>query len=498
MKQTILHALLALAITGAATVASAQVVGAPAELVAYQGYLTDPGGQPLGTDASAEYDVQFAIYATETEGQPLWAEGQSITVNQGYFTVLLGEGAPRVTPPLSLPGVFARLGDRAAFLEMSVRFSPTGDLQPLLPRIRLGHAAYATIAQQARALVNEAGEAQLTVSASAVQMTHLVVSDGVSALGGVAGSAGAGLTGLNAGEVSSGTFSAARLQGIPTSKITSGTLHVDRIANMNASSILSGTLLRSLMPVISASKITSGTFATARVPTIPASRFTSGTLPVGSLPSSVWASRITSGVLPVSRGGTGRSFIDTGHVIRPNGISPFNHSPNLYYSSASAVRGLRATGGGDFKYDWPSGWHGGISTFDVLCAGVFWSNWHYRSDERLKKAIEPLERGTGLPFLLALRPVAFNWIDPRVEGDRKVFGFIAQEVQALRPELTVAEAREDGILAIQSDQLYPWMVLGIQEQQDRLMENLQADQALGERVERLLVRWQHLGTGVAP
>ncbi len=59
--------------------------------------------------------------------------------------------------------------------------------------------------------------------------------------------------------------------------------------------------------------------------------------------------------------------------------------------------------------------------------------WVNNSDQRLKKNIEPLT-----PFLdrlLSLRPVTFEWKDPKKLGasDGKHIGFIAQEVEKVLP-----------------------------------------------------------------
>ena len=67
-----------------------QAGGTP-NLISYQGYLTDVGGQPIdGTP-----DLEFGIYAALTGGTPLWSELQlNVPVNEGYFTVQLGSFTP--------------------------------------------------------------------------------------------------------------------------------------------------------------------------------------------------------------------------------------------------------------------------------------------------------------------------------------------------------------------------------------------------------------------
>jgi hypothetical protein len=156
----------------------------------------------------------------------------------------------------------------------------------------------------------------------------------------------------------------------------------------------------------------------------------------------------------------------------------------------SEIKGLRAAGGGWWQEDWPSGWGGGLQTYDVVGAGLRYSNFQVRSDERLKRAIEPLPHGNSLPVLMALRPVAFNWLDARLDEGRFVYGFIAQEVEAVNPELISRSDDEEGILAVRDDQFYSWMVSGLQEQQNLLRENqvmgLQFDERVAGLRDRIL------------
>jgi hypothetical protein len=56
------------------------------------------------------------------------------------------------------------------------------------------------------------------------------------------------------------------------------------------------------------------------------------------------------------------------------------------------------------------------------------------SDQRLKTNIQSLDASSSLSLIDALNPVTFNWIDPS-QGSNTQVGFIAQQVQAIFPEL---------------------------------------------------------------
>jgi hypothetical protein len=66
----------------------------------------------------------------------------------------------------------------------------------------------------------------------------------------------------------------------------------------------------------------------------------------------------------------------------------------------------------------------------AVLAGTLTQN----SDQRLKTNIQSLDASSSLAAIDALNPVTFNWIDQN-EGSGTQVGFIAQQVQAIFPEL---------------------------------------------------------------
>jgi hypothetical protein len=81
--------------------------------------------------------------------------------------------------------------------------------------------------------------------------------------------------------------------------------------------------------------------------------------------------------------------------------------------------------------DWPTGWGGGLNTFDISCASVYYSGLAQRSDVRKKDNITTYTRG--LSEVLQLRPVSFNW--KQYNSSETQYGFIAQEVETIIPEI---------------------------------------------------------------
>ncbi|MCC5808385.1 MAG: tail fiber domain-containing protein [Opitutales bacterium] len=224
-----LRVLLTAAAFAAAAVA-AHAAGDPPELLSYQGYLVDANGAPLGVDGTgnplpSNYDVTFSIFSASSGGDLLWREQQTITVDAGYFSVLLGEGTqvgsdPR--PPLS--EVFTGIGADERFIGVAVRFEAGGEFSDILPRLRLLTSPYAFLATQARSVVNPEGDALITADGGTV-----TVSGTLTATQPIVAS-GASMTDLNASNIASGTLSLARIPGLPASQITSGTLSDARLS----------------------------------------------------------------------------------------------------------------------------------------------------------------------------------------------------------------------------------------------------------------------------
>ena len=144
---------------------------APPNRMTYQGYLVDGLGVPLADSGGPKsYDVTFRIFTTDgasTPGENLWTEKQSVIVDKGYFSVLLGEGtAVGSEPRPSLSDVVKGSNASDRFVEIEVAGAGTGGANAkILPRLRLVASPYAFLATRATRLVNGEG-VDLAVPAS--------------------------------------------------------------------------------------------------------------------------------------------------------------------------------------------------------------------------------------------------------------------------------------------------------------------------------------------
>ena len=106
---------------------------------------------------------------------------------------------------------------------------------------------------------------------------------------------------------------------------------------------------------------------------------------------------------------------------------------------------------------------GGVSLLNGATA------WSARSDIRLKRDIEPIDMA--VEKMMELNPVLFNYNKDEETQERR-FGFIAQEVREIFPQL-VREVKipdEDAYLSLETTSMIPYLVKAIQELKKEIEE----------------------------
>jgi hypothetical protein len=165
------------------------------EVINYQGYLTDAGGNPLNGDVG----ITFRIWSAEVGGTELWSESHAaVAVSDGVFTVLLGSSVPITVGVLN--------GER--YLGLTV-----GTDSEMVPRMKVTSVAYAIRAGYAESVavgsvdtsaLSDTAVTEAKIATGAVTSAKLgsasVTSDKI-ASGAVTGS-----------KVASGTLTATNLQ----------------------------------------------------------------------------------------------------------------------------------------------------------------------------------------------------------------------------------------------------------------------------------------------
>ena len=138
----------------------------PPQLMSYQGYVTDGSGNPLGATNTGpkNYNIVFRIWDIQTGGttngaDELYAEQQTVTVNNGYFSVLLGQGTAYANEPHTnaLSGLFTPVTPPSRYVEITVLgIGVAGANITIFPRLQLLTSPYSFLAANAANAFNAA------------------------------------------------------------------------------------------------------------------------------------------------------------------------------------------------------------------------------------------------------------------------------------------------------------------------------------------------------
>lgn len=120
--------------------------------------------------------------------------------------------------------------------------------------------------------------------------------------------------------------------------------------------------------------------------------------------------------------------------------------------------------GGLVASDWPGGWGGGIATYDFLAFGILGNAYNTRSDRRLKNNIIELDSSSILKYL-KLRPVTFFWNQDKQRDNKLQYGFIAQEIESIFPEMVNTGTDEMQTKSVNYQALHALSLKVIQNQQ---------------------------------
>lgn len=124
-------------------------------LISYQGRIVDGTGTGLGTGTPLNRKILFRLFDAGTGGTRLWSEEQTVTISNGDFSVILGQGVSASyngSPENPKPSLLTVFSGTDRYLEMVVdngdgAFNATDT--PIAPRQRLISTAYAVRASVA-------------------------------------------------------------------------------------------------------------------------------------------------------------------------------------------------------------------------------------------------------------------------------------------------------------------------------------------------------------
>ncbi|MCX7687137.1 MAG: tail fiber domain-containing protein [Fimbriimonadales bacterium] len=187
-----------------------------------------------------------------------------------------------------------------------------------------------------------------------------------------------------------------------------------------------------------------------------------------------------AGVYGYATATSGRNYGVFGLSLSPDGIGG--------YFQSGGKTGARIAGFWNntiyFYNDWPAGWAGGLETYDIVCASIRTNGVYTRSDERLKRDIQPLNASDAYQRLLNLRPVSYYWREAPLPQSLQ-YGFVAQELQEIFPELVEEGGDAQKTLAVNYQALIPLLVNALQVQEERIQKQ-------EERIRKLEAELQQL------
>jgi hypothetical protein len=166
------------------------------------------------------------------------------------------------------------------------------------------------------------------------------------------------------------------------------------------------------------------------------------------------------------------------------GIGVAAPAATLHVYGVNAPTCAIITSNASYHNDWPGGWGGGLASWDLCVASIRLSGTSTRSDERLKKNIQDLQGMNALSIIDKLRPVSFGYKDPRMTRE-KTYGFIAQEIQKILPEIVEVGTDSMQTLGMSYTDLIPILTQGMKEQQVQILDLKTQNELFQKRIESL-------------
>lgn len=165
------------------------------------------------------------------------------------------------------------------------------------------------------------------------------------------------------------------------------------------------------------------------------------------------------------------------------------YSPGTGTSSDAPTTAIITASNTTRQNDWPNGWGGGLSTWDIVGASTYFSGYATRSDRRWKQNIEPLREKDIRDRFMQLIPVSYR-IDPKAgicdDPDRLRFGFIANEIEPLFPNLVINAGLPDSVArGLEYDGFIPLLVSIIQAHEREIQALREDNKQLRERLAEL-------------
>jgi Phage Tail Collar Domain len=133
--------------------AAAQTQVSPPTQITYQGFLTDANGAPFGSSSPVVKTLNFRLYTAALSGVSVWSSQQYVTVDKGYFSVLLGQGGAIGSEPFTsdLSSYFTT----NSTLYLETQLADSSPVVTLAPRLQFQSAPYSFLSKVANQVGSE-------------------------------------------------------------------------------------------------------------------------------------------------------------------------------------------------------------------------------------------------------------------------------------------------------------------------------------------------------
>jgi hypothetical protein len=121
----------------------------------------------------------------------------------------------------------------------------------------------------------------------------------------------------------------------------------------------------------------------------------------------------------------------------------------------------------NIKTNWPSGWGGGLCTWDLSVSSIYYTSMSSMSDKRLKNTITDLGSNFSAKYM-RLNPVTYYWNSDVFPVHQLNYGFISQEVEEIFPELVATATDEIQTKSVNYQSLTSMHVEMLQKHQSEL------------------------------
>ena len=155
----------------------------------------------------------------------------------------------------------------------------------------------------------------------------------------------------------------------------------------------------------------------------------------------------------------------------------------MIMNRTGTLRVIIPNSSGGYLSDFPTGWGGGLATYDITAGGIYYNVLTQRSDRRLKEQIKAIS-DEDIKRLYTLNPVSYYWKNRKTESHLQ-YGLIAQEVEKVFPEMVSTGSDSLQTKSVNYQALHALSLKALQVLNEKVDQQAKDIQALRLQMKRL-------------